>query len=79
MVILLFCILSGLTFGNFLGSVLESVPVLDALNYQQNFGLLEPVEINLGFLIFAFRFEISISLLGVVGMLLGVGAFRKWV
>ncbi len=75
--VLLMCMLSGLTIGNFLGEIFDSISFLNFLNYGETFGLTSPVEINAGFLILTFKIEFSITLVGIVGLIIGVYACKR--
>ncbi len=76
--ILLICMMAGLTIGNFVGELISDVmPVLDFLNYGQKFGLENPIEMNLGFLILSFKIEIILSIMGIIGVALGAIVYKK--
>ncbi|OOB80036.1 MAG: hypothetical protein BEN19_07005 [Epulopiscium sp. Nuni2H_MBin003] len=74
---LVICMLSGLTIGNFLGTIFAGIPVLEVLNYSQTFGLTTPVEVDFGFLIITLKIQFNITLVGILGLVIGVMAYRK--
>lgn len=75
--VLLLCMLAGLTVGYFVGELCQKVPFLSFMNYYQVFGLEEPVAIDLGVIIAAFKFQIKISLAGILGMVGGIMIYKK--
>ena len=75
--ILLLCMLSGLTIGNFLGELCTGFSFLNFINYGQAFGLAEPVTIDLGFILMTFKFQMSITLAGIFGLGCGILIFKK--
>lgn len=75
--VLLLCMLAGLTVGNFLGDVCSKVSFLSFLNYGQSFGLKDPVTIDLGVLLITLKFQIKITLTGIVGLLGGIMFYKK--
>jgi len=46
------------------------------LNYGQTFGLTNPVELNLGFIILTFGLKIQISIASVLGVLIALIVYR---
>lgn len=75
--ILLLCMLAGLTIGNFMGELCSGVKALNFIHYGQAFGLQDPVTIDLGVIIMAFKFQIKITLAGILGLLCGILLFKK--
>lgn len=75
--VLLLCMLAGLTVGYFIGELCTKVPFLNFMNYQQVFGLEQPVAIDLGVMAMLFKFQIKISLAGILGMVGGILIYKK--
>lgn len=75
--VLLLCMLAGLTVGYFIGELCMKVPGLSFVNYQQIFGLEEPIPIDLGVISAVFKFQIKISLAGILGMVGGILIYKK--
>ena len=75
--VLLLCMLSGLTVGYFIGDLCGSVPFLSFLNYNQVFGLDQPISLDLGILIAVIKLQIKISLAGILGMVAGAIIYKK--
>ncbi len=53
------------------------VPGLNFMNYQQIFGLEELIPIDLGVISAVFKFQIKISLAGILGMVGGILIYKK--
>lgn len=75
--VLLLCMLVGLTLGSFLGELCSSNKILQIINYGQSFGLEDPVTINLGVLIMSLKFQIKITLAGILGLGCGILLYKK--
>jgi len=74
--ILLVFILSGIVLGGLIGSFLGNVSGFEWLNYGQNFGLENPIILNLGILIITFGLAIKITIASIIGMILSIIAYR---
>ncbi|ONI43619.1 hypothetical protein AN640_06240 [Candidatus Epulonipiscium fishelsonii] len=74
---LLLWMLAGLTFGNFIGEICKPISFLAFLSFGQSFGIANPVELNLGFLLISFKFQLYITLIGIIGMALGVVIYKR--
>ncbi|MGL4361960.1 MAG: DUF4321 domain-containing protein [Cellulosilyticaceae bacterium] len=75
--ILLLCMLAGLTVGNFTGELCKEVSVLSFINYGESFGLQDPVTIDLGVLLISFKFQLKITLAGIIGLCGGILLYKK--
>lgn len=75
--ILLLCMLSGLTVGNFIGDLCSGVNFLSFLTYGQSFGLENPVTIDLGMILMSLQFQIKITLAGIMGLIIGIVVYKK--
>ena len=75
--ILVIFILSGLVVGGLLGELASKVDWLWWLSYGQDFGLENPIVLNLSIvkITFALMFRISIS--SIIGMVLAVYIYKK--
>ena len=75
--ILIIFILSGLVIGGLLGELASKVNWLWWLSYSQNFGLENPIVLDLSVvkITFALMFKISIS--SIIGMALAIFIYRK--
>jgi len=68
----LLLILIGFVIGGLIGTCFEGT----ILNYGQTFGLTNPVELNLGFIILTFGLKIQISIASVLGVLIALIVYR---
>lgn len=75
--ILLLCMLSGLTIGNFIGELCSNFTYLKWMNYTQVFGFETPFQINLGAIMLAIQIQFNITISGILGMILGVFVYKK--
>lgn len=75
--ILLLCTLAGLTVGNFIGELFDGVSFLKWVNYVGNFGLDQPLQINLGVIWISFQLKFKITLASIIGMIAGILVYQK--
>lgn len=75
--ILLVFILSGLVIGGLLGEIALKVDYLKWLAFGQNFGLSEPVQLDLNVIKISFALMIKINIASIIGMALAIFAYRK--
>ncbi len=68
----LLLVLIGFVIGGLIGTCFEGT----ILNYGQTFGLTNPVELNLGFIILTFGLKIQISIASVLGVLIALIVYR---
>ena len=69
-------LLAGVVLSGFLGSLAQSVGWLDWLNYGQTFGLQNPIVLELGILVLTFGLNIKITIAGIIGLIIGILAYR---
>ena len=65
-------VLIGFVIGGFIGTYFDG----SFLNYGQTFGMSNPVELNLGFIIFIFGLKIQITIASVIGVVLALLIYR---
>ena len=70
-------LLSGLVIGGFIGHYLAEIPFTKWLAYGQNFGISEPVGIDLGIIKLQFGLMLRINVAGVIGLLLGLLLYKR--
>lgn len=70
--ILIILILIGFVIGSFIGQYFSGT----FLNYGQTFGLTNPVELDLGFIILTFGLKINIRIASVLGVILSLVVYR---
>ena len=65
-------VLIGFVIGGFIGTYFECT----FLNYGKTFGLTNPIELNLGFIIFTFGLKIQISIASVIGVIIALVVYK---
>lgn len=65
-------VLIGFMIGRFIGTYFEGT----FLNYGQTFGLSNPIELDLGFIIFTFGLKIQITIASVIGVILSLIVYK---
>lgn len=61
-------ILAGIVIGGFIGSLFPST----WLNFGSNFGLVTPIELNLGILTITFGLSIHITIASIIGIIIAI-------
>lgn len=69
---LVLLVLTGFVIGRFIGTYFEGT----WLNYGQAFGLDNPVQLNLGFILLTFGLKIQITIASVIGVVLAFVVYR---
>lgn len=75
--ILLIFILSGLVIGGLLGELASKVDFLWWLSYGQEFGLTNPIQLDLSILKITFAFLIKINISSIIGMAIAIFIYKK--
>ena len=75
--ILLLFILSGIVVGGLLGELASKVDFLSWLSYGENFGLLNPIELDLDVIQFTFGIVFKINIASIIGIVLAVFIYKK--
>lgn len=75
--ILLVFILAGLVVGGLLGKLASGVPGLWWLSYEQQFGLENPLVLDLNILKLTFGLVLNINVASIIGMILAVFIYKK--
>ncbi len=65
-------VLIGFVIGGFIGTYFDG----SFLNYGQTFGMSNPVELNLGFIVFTFGLKIQITIASVIGVVIALLIYR---
>lgn len=65
-------VLVGFMIGQFIGTYFEGT----FLNYGQTFGMSNPIELNLGFIVFTFGLKIHITIASVIGVILSLLVYK---
>ena len=75
--ILLVFMLSGLVIGGLLGEISKTVSWLWWLGYGQEFGLSNPLTLDLSVIKISFSLMFKISIASIIGMALAIFLYRK--
>ncbi len=75
--ILIIFILSGLVVGGLLGELAGQVDWLWWLSFGQQFGLEEPVVLNLNVVTITFALMFKINISSIIGMVLAIFIYKK--
>ena len=68
----LLLVLIGFVIGGLIGKFFEGT----ILNYGQTFGLTNPVELDLGFIILTFGLKIQLSIASILGVIISLVVYR---
>ena len=75
--ILLIFLLSGLVLGGFLGEFAKEIDFLWWLSYGQDFGLSNPIALNLSVISITFGLIFKINIASIIGMAIAIFIYRK--
>ena len=75
--ILLLFLLSGLVIGGLLGELATKVDWLWWLSFGEEFGLQEPIKLDLKVMTITFGLMIRINVASIIGVLAAIFAYRK--
>lgn len=75
--ILLIFILSGIVLGGLIGEIAGEIDFLWWLRYGQNFGLTEPLVLDLKVLSLTFALQFKINVASIIGVAIAVFVYRK--
>ena len=75
---LILLMLAGVVIGGFIGDYAGNLPYLAWLKYGRDFGLLQPLALDLGILSIHFGFTIRFTICGILGILLAIFIYKKW-
>jgi Na+/H+-dicarboxylate symporter len=70
-------ILSGIVLGGFLGSLAKDIKFLEWINYGQDFGMHNPLKLDLEVLELDFRIYFNITIGSIIGIVAGIFVYRK--
>ena len=72
-----FFILAGLVIGGLIGQLTEGVNFLWWLSYGQEFGLTEPLQLDLGVVRLTFAVIFKINIASIIGVIISMIIYRK--
>ena len=70
-------ILAGLVIGGLIGQLTEGVNFLWWLSYGQEFGLTEPLQLDLGVVRLTFAIMFKIKIASIIGVIISMIIYRK--
>lgn len=75
--ILILFILSGIVVGGLLGELASNVSFLNWLSYGEQFGLTNPIELDLSVVKLTFGIMFKINIASIVGIVLAIFIYKK--
>ena len=75
--ILIIFILSGLVIGGLIGELAGKIDFLWWLSYGQNFGLSNPIQLDLNIVQITFALMFKINIASIIGMAIAIFVYRK--
>ena len=75
-IVILF-IFAGLVIGGLLGEVAATVDWLNWLSYGQDFGMNEPLVLNINVLSLTFAFAFHINIASIIGLAIAIFLYKK--
>ena len=75
--ILMLFILSGLVIGGLLGQIAGNIDFLWWLSYGENFGLTEPLNLDLSIINITFALSFKLNIASILGMAIAIFIYRK--
>lgn len=69
-------LLAGVVIGGFISELTSGVPWLNWLSYGRQFGLTEPIRLDLGVLVLTFGLMINISMGSIIGIIIAILIYR---
>ena len=75
--ILILCLLAGLVIGGLLGNIAQNVDFLWWLSYGEEFGLTNPMTLDLSVIKVTLGLVFKINVASIIGMVVAVFVYRK--
>ncbi len=76
--VLIIFILCGLVIGGLIGELTRGVSWLNWLAYGQDFGIPQPITLNLGVVQLTFGIMFTINISSIVGLVIAIFLYRKF-
>lgn len=74
---LILLLLAGLVIGGFIGEWLGANPTFSFLNYGKEFGLAQPLVLDLNVLRLTFGFTVKFNMAGIIGIIIAFIIYRR--
>lgn len=68
---------SGIILGGLLGELAANVSYLSWMSYGQNFGLTQPLELDIGIIQLSFGVIFKLNVASIIGVLIAMFVYRK--
>ena len=65
-------LLAGIVLGSFIAQATASIYFLSWMNFGKNFGLTQPLTLDLGVLVLTFALKIKITIGSIIGIVIGI-------
>lgn len=75
--VLCLVMLSGILLGGFIGQYVGQLPYMNWLKYGKDFGLTQPLFLDLDIISIQFGFTIQFTISGILGMIIALLIYRK--
>ena len=75
--ILVLFILSGIVVGGLLGDLASNISYLSWLSYGEQFGLANPIELDLNVVKLTFGLMVKINIASIIGIVLAIFIYKK--
>ncbi len=75
--VLLLFVLAGIVLGGFIGEYAGALPFMGFLKYGGDFGIKDPIVLDLGVILLKLAFTIRFTISGILGMVLAVFIYKK--
>ena len=69
-------LLAGIVLGGFIAELTKSVSALSWLGFGSEFGLEQPVILNLGVIVITFALQIKITIASIIGVVLAIIIYK---
>ncbi len=77
-VILTVFLLAGIVIGGLLGELTKDVSFLSWLSYGKDFGLSNPITLDLGVIALTFGLMIKINIASIIGIIIAIFIYKKF-
>lgn len=69
-------LLAGIVLGGFIGEITKNVSSLSWLGFGQEFGITQPVYLDLGMLVLTFALKIKITIASIIGVIVAAIIYK---
>lgn len=65
-------LLAGIVIGSFTAQAVSGIPFLSWMDYGKRFGIISPLELDLGIIILTFAFTIKFTIGSIIGIIISI-------